>query len=146
MSSISRQSGRLPREDQITNPDHSALVLGRDVELRRIGEPVSLGDRREVDGVQDWLVRADTSDSWWAGSWLRAGGHQISGSVDTISSHDTLVVNDGRGSFGWVGLVCHANQLIRKEPRGEVCQGSDGDLGGLRPDPVRAFGGAAGRV
>jgi hypothetical protein len=70
------------------------------------------------------LVRADTSDSWWAGSWLRAGGHQISGSVDMISGHDTLVGNDGRGSFGWVGLVCHANQLIRKEPRGEVCQKS----------------------
>ena len=48
--------------------------------------------------------------------------------MDTISGHDTLVGNDGRGSFGWVGLVCHANQLIRKEPRGEVCQGSDGDL------------------
>src|SRR6476619_5613024 len=102
--------------------------------LRQLGRSGFPGSRL----VQSQL-RADTSDSWWAGSWLRAGGHQISGSVDTISGHDTLVVNDGRGSFGWVGLVCHANQLIRKEPRGEVCQGSDGDLGGLRTDPVRAF-------
>jgi len=71
-----------------------------------------VGDLISRDSVAQ--LRADTSDSWWAGSWLRAGGHQISGSVDTISGHDTLVGNDGRGSFGWVGLVCHANQLIRE--------------------------------
>ena len=49
------------------------------------------------------------SDSWWAGSWLRAGGHQISGWVDTISGHDTLVVNDGRVPSA--GLAWFAMQI-----------------------------------
>ena len=44
------------REEPRHRPPFLLLTLGRDVELHRIGEPVSLGDRREVDGVQDWLV------------------------------------------------------------------------------------------
>ena len=44
------------REEPRHRPPFLLLTLGRDVELRRIGEPVSLGDRLEVDGVQDWLV------------------------------------------------------------------------------------------